>query len=60
MGSPRLAGTVAYALVAWSFLVEIVGARVGASHWLLDTSVLTTSPGRRRPRFGGTVSPFLW
>ena len=38
--APRLAGAVAYGLVAWSFLVEVVGASVGASHWLLDTSVL--------------------
>lgn len=34
------AGAVAYGLVLWSFLVEVVGASVGASHWLLDTSVL--------------------
>ena len=38
--APRLAGPIAYGLVAWSFLVEIVGAGIGASHWLLDTSVL--------------------
>lgn len=38
--APRLAGAVAYGLVAWSFFVEVVGASVGASHWLLDTSVL--------------------
>jgi ABC-2 type transport system permease protein len=37
--APRFAGAIAYGLVAWSFLVEIVGASVGASHWLLDTSV---------------------
>jgi ABC-2 type transport system permease protein len=38
--APRFAGAVAYGLVAWSFFVEVVGASVGASHWLLDTSVL--------------------
>jgi len=37
---PRLTAVVAYGLVAWSFLVELVGAFVNASHWLLDTSVL--------------------
>jgi ABC-2 type transport system permease protein len=37
---PRLTAPVAYGVVAWSFLVEIVGAGIGASHWLLDTSVL--------------------
>lgn len=38
--APRLAVAVAYGLVAWSFLVEIVGAGLGVSHWLLDTSVV--------------------
>ncbi len=38
--APRLATPVAYGLVAWSFLVEIVGAALGASRWLLDTSLL--------------------
>ena len=38
--APRLAVTAAYAVVAWSFLVEIIGAGIGASHRLLDTSVL--------------------
>jgi len=37
--APRFAGAVAYGLVAWSFFVEVVGASVGASHWLLDTSI---------------------
>jgi ABC-2 type transport system permease protein len=27
-------------VVAWSFLAEIIGASLGASRWLLDTSVL--------------------
>jgi ABC-2 type transport system permease protein len=38
--APRVAVAVAYGLVAWSFLLEIVGASLGLSHWLLDTSVL--------------------
>ncbi len=38
--APRLAAAVAYGIVAWSFLVEIIGAGIGASRWLLDTSVL--------------------
>jgi ABC-2 type transport system permease protein len=38
--APRFAAIAAYAVVAWSFIVEIIGAGVGASHWLLDTSVL--------------------
>lgn len=36
----RVAGPVAYAIVAWSFIIEILGASLGASRWLLDTSVL--------------------
>jgi ABC-2 type transport system permease protein len=46
--APCLAGAIAYGLVAWSFLVEVVGASVGASHLLLDTSVfhhIARAPG---------------
>ena len=38
--APRFVTAVAYGFVAWSFLVELVGASLGASRWLLDTSVL--------------------
>jgi ABC-2 type transport system permease protein len=38
--APRFAVTVGYAIVVWSFLVEIIGASLGASRWLLDLSVL--------------------
>ena len=38
--APRFATAAAYGLVAWSFLLEIVGASLGLSHWLLDTSIL--------------------
>lgn len=37
---PRGVSIVSYGLLAWSFLVEIIGGVVNASHWLLDTSVL--------------------
>jgi ABC-2 type transport system permease protein len=37
---PRWAGPAAYAIVAWSFFVEFVGAIVKANHWVLDTSLL--------------------
>jgi ABC-2 type transport system permease protein len=37
---PRAATIGAYGLVAWSFLVQIVGALVKADHWVLDTSIL--------------------
>jgi len=38
--APRFAAVAAYGIVAWSFLVEIIGADIGASRWLLDTSLL--------------------
>ena len=37
---PRAVNIAVYGIVAWSFLVELVGASINASHWLLDTSVL--------------------
>lgn len=36
----RHAVIAAYGIVAWSFLVEVIDAGIGASRWLLDTSVL--------------------
>jgi ABC-2 type transport system permease protein len=38
--APRFTAVAAYGIVAWSFLVEIIGADIGASRWLLDTSLL--------------------
>lgn len=37
--APRRAVLLTYALVAWSFLVEVVGASLKLDHRLLDTSV---------------------
>jgi ABC-2 type transport system permease protein len=36
---PRRTSAVVYGYLAWSFLIEFLGAVVRASHWLLDTSV---------------------
>jgi ABC-2 type transport system permease protein len=36
---PRAVSAVTYGLLAWSFLVEIIGGIVNASHWVLDTSL---------------------
>jgi ABC-2 type transport system permease protein len=36
---PRYAGPVAYIIVAWSFLVELIGSAINAKGWLLDLSV---------------------
>jgi ABC-2 type transport system permease protein len=38
--APRLSAVVAYGIVAWSFLVEMVGSLVNAPRWLLDLSLL--------------------
>jgi ABC-2 type transport system permease protein len=38
--APRLTTIAGYGLVAWSFLIEIIGAGLGAGRWLLDTSLL--------------------
>ena len=38
--APRMATVFVYGLVAWSFVVEIIGAGLGASGWLLNLSVL--------------------
>jgi ABC-2 type transport system permease protein len=38
--APRFATVAAYGIVAWSFIVEIVGASIDASRWLLDLSIL--------------------
>ncbi len=37
--APRATSIVVYSLVAWSFLVEIIGGVVRANHWLLDLSL---------------------
>jgi ABC-2 type transport system permease protein len=38
---PRLAAPILYALVLWSFLIEIIGSSITSNHWLLDTAVLS-------------------
>lgn len=38
-GWPRAVSIVTYGLLAWSFLVELIGGIAGASHWILDTSL---------------------
>ncbi|MFD8249757.1 hypothetical protein ACFV2O_31700, partial [Nocardia sp. NPDC059691] len=38
--APRLTTTVSYGVVAWSFLLEVIGASLGLSPWLLDLSIL--------------------
>jgi ABC-2 type transport system permease protein len=37
---PRLTSLLAYAVVAWSFLIEMISSGIHISHWVLDTSIL--------------------
>ncbi len=37
---PSLAVPLTYGLVAWSFLVELIGSIVTTNHWLLDLSLI--------------------
>jgi ABC-2 type transport system permease protein len=39
--APRLAVPILYAMVLWSFLVEIIGTSITSNHWLLDTALLS-------------------
>jgi ABC-2 type transport system permease protein len=39
--APRVAMPLLYALVLWSFLIEIVGTSITSRQWLLDTALLT-------------------
>lgn len=44
---PRAVSPVTYAVLAWSFLLELIGGTIQANHWLLDTSVfhhMATAP----------------
>jgi len=38
---PRLTTVIAYGVIAWSFLIELVGSGTTVNHWVLDTSVFT-------------------
>jgi ABC-2 type transport system permease protein len=45
--APRLASAAVYGVLAWSFLVELLGGIVSSNGWLLDTSIfhqLSPSP----------------
>jgi putative exporter of polyketide antibiotics len=36
--APRLTSFVAYGLLVWSFLLELIGGILGSNGWVLDTS----------------------
>ncbi len=37
---PRLTTTAMYSLIAWSFLMEMIGSSINLNHYILDTSLL--------------------
>lgn len=37
---PRLTTVIAYGVIAWSFLIEMVSSGINLNHWIQDTSVL--------------------
>lgn len=37
---PRATAVLGYALLAWAFLLEMLGSAINFNHWLMDTSVL--------------------
>jgi ABC-2 type transport system permease protein len=38
--APRLTSAVCWGLLAWSFLLDMLGSAVKVSHWVMDTSLL--------------------
>ena len=36
---PRLTTLIAYTVIAWSFLIQILSSGLNLSHWVLDTSI---------------------
>jgi polyether ionophore transport system permease protein len=38
---PRLTTVIAYGVIAWSFLLQMVSAGLNLNHWVLDTSILS-------------------
>ena len=48
---PRWAAPVCYALLAWSFLLDMLGSVLHLNHWVLDTSLL------QHPRLAPVTTP---
>jgi len=60
--APRLASAAVYGVLAWSFLVELLGGIVTANHWLLDSSILhqlTPAPAVAPDWSSGTIMIFV-
>jgi ABC-2 type transport system permease protein len=42
--SPRLVAPACWAIVAWAFMVDLLGEVIPVSHWIMDTSLLRHLP----------------
>jgi len=49
--APRWTSVLCYALIAWSFLFDMLGSVIHLNHWLLDTSLL------QHPALAPTTDP---
>jgi ABC-2 type transport system permease protein len=49
--APRWTSTLCYALIAWSFLLDMLGPVMHPNHWVLDTSLL------QHPALAPTTAP---
>jgi ABC-2 type transport system permease protein len=49
--APRRTSTLCYALIAWSFLLDMLGSVIHLNHWVLDTSLL------QHPALAPTTDP---
>jgi len=49
--APRWTSMLCYALIAWSFLLDMLGSVIHPNHWLLDTSLL------QHPALAPTTDP---
>ncbi len=38
---PRLTSLIAYGVIAWSFVIQLLGSGLNLNHWILDTSIFT-------------------
>jgi ABC-2 type transport system permease protein len=60
--APRLASAAVYGVLAWSFLVELLGGIVNSNRWLLDSSIfhqLTPAPAVAPDWTSGTIMIFV-
>ncbi len=59
---PRFSNSVVYGVLAWSFLVELLGGIVSINHWFLDTSLfhhMQPAPARPPDWASGAVMVIL-